>query len=166
MITRQVAKCGRYKEEFVISTDADAVSILEKLRTEVKANIQNGCAQEKNLLVIHDLPEIYCSLPDEQRTLLDKFILHGGTKFGIDSLFTAAPEQLAELPQNDGGVIPASVTLFRRPMLYLDNAVATSNARFRMEGQNDQPMGAEDAEYVEGFDEKRYAVRIRRMLNR
>lgn len=166
MITRQVAKCGRYKEEFVISTDADAVSILEKLRTEVKANIQNGCAQEKNLLVIHDLPEIYCSLPDEQRTLLDKFILHGGTKFGIDCLFTAAPEQLAELPKNDGGVIPASVTLFRRPMLYLDNAVATSNARFRMEGQNDQPMGAEDAEYVEGFDEKRYAVRIRRMLNR
>lgn len=166
MITMQAAKSGHYKEQFIISGDTDAVSILEKLRTEVKLNKQNGCTQKKYLLIIHEFPEVYCSIPDEQRTLLDKFILHGGAEFGVDCLFTAAPEQLAELPNNDGGVIPASDALFRRPMLYLDNAVATSNARFRMEGQNDQPMGAEDAEYVEGFEEKRYAVRIRRMLNR
>jgi len=165
MITKQVAQSRRYEKEFAISAADDAVSVLEKLRTEVKANMQNGCAQKKYFLVIHDLPEVYCSLPDEQRTLLDKFILHGGTTFGIDCLFTAMPKQLGDLPNNDGGVIPASVTLFRRPMLYLDSAVAKSNARFKIDGQNDQPMGAEDAEYVEGFEDKRHAVRIRRMLN-
>lgn len=166
MITKQAAQSGRYEKEFTISADVDAVSVLEELRTLVKVNMQNGCVQKKYFLIIHNLPEVYCSLPDEQRTLLDKFILHGGTKFGIDCLFTAAPKQLAELPNNDGGVIPASVTLFRRPMLYLDSAVAKSNARFRIDGQNDQPMGAEDAEYIEGFEEKRHAVRIRRMLDR
>lgn len=165
MITKQAAQSGRYVKEFAISADSDAVSILEKLRTEVKANMQNGCAQKKHFLVIHNLPEVYCSIPDKQRTLLDQFILYGGTKFGVDCLFTAAPKQLAELPDNDGGVIPASVTLFRRPMLYLDNAVAKSNARFRPEGWNEQPMGVEDAEYVVGFDEKRHAVRLRRMLS-
>lgn len=165
MITKQAVQIDRYKKEFAISPSAEAVSILEELRTEVKLNIQKGCSQKKYLLVIHELPEVYCSIPDEQRTLLDKFILLGGTKFGIDCLFTAAPKKLADLPDNDGGVIPACVTLFRRPMLYLDNAVATSNARFRTEGWNNQPMGAEDAEYVEGFDEKRHAIRLRRMLN-
>lgn len=166
MITKQAALSGHYEKEYAISTRAEAVSILEELRTEVKSNMQNGCAQKKYLLVTHDFPEVYCSLPDEQRTLLDKFILHGGTKFGIDCLFTAVPKQLAELPNNDGGVVPASVTLFRRPMLYLDNSVAKSNARFRTEGQETQSMGTEDAEYVDGFDEQRHAVRIRRMLNR
>lgn len=166
MITKQVVQSGRYEKEFAISADADAISVLEELRTAVKVNAQNGCTQKKYFLVIQNLPEVYCSLPDAQRTLLDKFILHGGTKFGIDCLFTAAPKHLAELPNNDGGVIPANVTLFRRPMLYLDNAVTKSNARFRIDGQNDQPMGAEDAEYVEGFEEKRHAIRIRRMLNR
>ena len=165
MITKQAAQSGRYVKEFAISADSDAVSILEKLRTEVKANMKNGIAQKKHFLVIHNLPEVYCSIPNEQRTLLDQFILYGGTKFGVDCLFTAAPKQLAELPENDGGVIPASVTLSRRPMLYLDNAVAKSNARFRPEGWNEQPMGAEDAEYVVGFDEKRHAVRLRRMLS-
>ena len=165
MITKQAAQSGRYVKEFAISADSDAVSILEKLRTEVKANMKNGIAQKKHFLVIHNLPEVYCSIPNEQRTLLDQFILYGGTKFGVDCLFTAAPKQLAELPENDGGVIPASVTLFRRPMLYLDNAVAKSNARFRPEGWNERPMGAEDAEYVVGFDEKRHAVRLRWMLS-
>ena len=100
----------------------------------MKLYVKNGCAQKKYLLVIHDLPEVYGRIPKEQRTLLDKFILHGGTKFAADCLFTATPKQLAGLPENDGEVIPASVTLFRRPMLYLDNAVATSNTRFRMVG--------------------------------
>jgi len=166
MITKQATQSGRYEKEYTISADADAVSVLEELRTAVKENMQNGSKQKKYFLVIQNLPEVYRSLPDEQRTLLDKFILHGGTKFGIDCLFTAVPKRLAELPNNDGGVIPASVTLFRRPMLYLDNEVTKSNARFEAKGLNDSPMGAEDAEYVEGFDEKRHAVRIRRMLAR
>lgn len=166
MITKQAAQSGRYEKEYTISADADAVSVLEELRTAVKENMQNGSKQKKYFLVIQNLPEVYRSLPDEQRTLLDKFILHGGTKFGIDCLFTAVPKRLAELPNNDGGVIPASVTLFRRPMLYLDNEVTKSNSRFEAEGLNNSPMGAEDAEYVEGFDEKRHAVRIRRMLDR
>ena len=165
MITKQAAQAGCYKKEFAITSVVEAVSVLEELRMEVKLNLQNDGAKKKHLLVIHDLPEVYCGIPKEQRTLLDKFIAHGGTKFGVDCLFTAAPKQLAELPDNDGGVIPASVTLFRRPMLYLDNAVATSNARFKVEGWIEQPMGAEDAAYVEGFDEKRRAVRLRRMLN-
>lgn len=166
MITKQAAQSGRYEKEFAIPNPMEAVSILEALRAEVKANTQNGSMRKKYLLVIYDLPEVYRGLPDERRTLLDKFILHGGTKFAVDCLFTAAPKQLAELPNHDGGVIPASVTLFRRPMLYLDSAVGTSDARFRAEGQENQPMGAEDAEYVEGFDKKRSAVRIRRMRNR
>ena len=166
MITKQATQVGRYKKVFTISSSAEAVSILEELREKAKANMQDGCERKKYLLVIYDFPEVYGSLPDEQRTLLDKFILHGGTKFGIDCLFTAVPKRLAELPNNDGGVIPASVTLFRRPMLYLDNEVTKSNARFEAEGLNNSPMGAEDAEYVEGFDEKRHAVRIRRMLDR
>jgi hypothetical protein len=165
MITKQATQVGRYKKVFTISTSAEAVSILEELRTEVKLNAQNGGAQKKYLLVIHELPEVYCGISNEQRTLLDKFILHGGTKFGVDCLFAATPKQLAELPENDGGVIPASVTLFRRPMMYLDNAVAKSNERFRTEGWNNQPMGVEDAEYVKGFDEKRHTVRLRRMLS-
>jgi len=165
MITKQAVQVGRYKKEFAISSGTDAVSVLEELRTEVKLNTQNGCAQKKHLLVIHDLPEVYCRIPDEQRTLLDKFILHGGAKLGVDCLFTAMPKQLAELPENNGGVIPASITLFRRPMLYLDGSVAKSNARFRIGNQNDQPLGAEDAEYVKGFDENRHTVRMRRMLN-
>lgn len=165
MITKQIVQSGRYEKEFAISADADAVSILEKLRTEVKANNQNGCIKKKYFLVIHNLPKVYCGIPNEQRTLLDQFILYGGTKFGVDCLFTAAPKQLAELPENDGRVMPASITLFRRPMLYLDNAVATSNDRFRTEGWNNQPMGAEDAAYVRGFDEKRTAVWLRRMLS-
>lgn len=166
MITKQAAQSDRYEKEFAIQTPSEAASILEELRAEVKANMRNGSTRKKYLLVIHELPEVYRSLPDEHRTLLDKFILHGGTKLGVDCLFTAEAKQLAELPNNDGGVIPACVTLFRRPMLYLDSAAGTSDARFRTEGQENQPMGAEDAEYVEGFDQKRYAVRIRRMLNR
>lgn len=166
MITKQASLSNHYEKEFSMSIRTEAVPILEELRTEVKANMKNGCARKKYLLVIHDFPEVYGSLPDEQRTLLDKFILHGGTKFGTDCLFTAAPKQLAELPNNDGGVIPASVTLFRRPMLYLDNTVVSANIRYRTEGQQNSPMGVEDAEYVEGFGEKRNAIRIRRMLNR
>ena len=166
VITKQAARNSRYEKGITISTSTNAVPILEKLRVEIKANMQNGCKPKKYLLVIHDFPEVYGGLPVEQRTLLDKFVLHGGTKFGIDSLFTADPKQLAELPENEGGVIPSNVTLFRRPMLYLDNNVATSDARFRMEKQQTTPLGAEDAEYVEGFEEKRYAIRIRRMLNR
>ena len=165
MITEQAAQSGRYEKEFAISADSDAVSILEKLRTEVKANNQNGCIKKKYFLVIHNLPKVYCSIPNKQRTLLDQFILYGGTKFGVDCLFTAAPKQLADLPENDGGVMPASITLFRRPMLYLENAVATSNTRFRTDGWNNQPMGVEDAAYVKGFDEKRHAARLRRMLS-
>lgn len=165
MISRQAAQLGRYKKEFTISSSAEAVSVLEELRTEVKQNLQNSYAPKKYLLVIHELPEVYCCIPHEQRTLLDKFILHGGTKLGVDCLFTAIPKQLAGLPQNDGGVIPACVTLFRRPMLYLDNAVVRANEHFRIGGWNNQPMGAEDAEYVKGFDEKRHAVRLRRMLS-
>ena len=72
----------------------------------------------------------------------------------------------AQLPKNDGGVVSANTTLFRRPMLYLDAAVAKSNACFETMEQNDQPMGPEDAEFVEGFEDARRAVRIRRMLNR
>lgn len=166
MITKQAAQRGSYEKEFAISAPTEAVSTLEELRAEVKAKMQNGSVQKKHLLVIRDFPEVYCSLPDEQRGLLDKFILYGGTKFGIDCLFTAAPKQLAEIPANDAGAIPASVTLFRRPMLYLDDAVATSSARFRIEGQKNAPMGTEDAEYVDGFEENRHAIRIRRMLNR
>lgn len=166
VITKQAAESGRYRKEFSISTITEAIPTLEELRTAVKANMQNGCTQEKYLLIIHNFPEVYGGLPSEQRTLLDKFILHGGTKFGIDSLFTAASQQLADLPENDGGVIPACVTLFRRPMLYLDNTVTASNTRFRTEGQQSTPMGLEDAEYVEGFNDARHAIRLRRMLNR
>lgn len=165
MITEQAAQSGRYEKEFAISADSDAVSILEKLRTEVKANNQNGCIKKKYFLVIYNLPKVYCSIPNKQRTLLDQFILYGGTNFGVDCLFTAAPKQLAELPENDGGVMPASITLFRRPMLYLEDAVATCNPRFRTDGWNNQTMGVEDAAYIKGFDEKRHAARLRRMLS-
>jgi hypothetical protein len=165
MITKQAALNGRYEKQFTIYVGDDAVSTLEKLRTEVKANMNNGCAQKKYILIIHNFAEVYCSLPDEQRTLLDKFILYGGNKFGVDCLFTSAPKQLTALPENDAGIIPASITLFRRPMLYLDNAVASSDARFKLAGHNDLSMGAEDAEYVVGFEKDRRAVRIRRMLN-
>lgn len=165
VITKQAEQAERYQKEFAITSSAESVSVLEELRTEVKLNVQNGCVEKKYLLVIHDLPEVYCRIPNEYRTLLDKFILHGGTKYGIDCLFTAAPKQLAELPENDGGVIPAYVTLFRRPMLYLDNTVGKSNARFRTGVWNEQPMGKEDADYVKGFGENRHTVRLRRMLS-
>lgn len=166
MIIKQAAQSGRYESEYTVTDSADAISALEKIRASIKADTQNRHTQKKYLLVIYDLPGVYCSLPDGQRTLLDKFILYGGTQFGIDCLFTAEPNQLAELPDNDGGVIPTSVTLFRRPMLYLDNAVTGKDIRFQTLEQMRVPMGLEDAEYVEGFDEKRHATRIRRMLNR
>lgn len=166
MITKQAAQSGRYESEYTVSDSADAIPALEEIRASIKADIQNRDTRKKYLLVIYDLPGVYCSLPDGQRTLLDKFILHGGTKFGIDCLFTAEPKQLAELPDNDGEVVPTSVTLFRRPMLYLDNAVTGKDIRFQTSEHMSVPMGMEDAEYVEGFDEKRHATRIRRMLNR
>ena len=166
MIIKQAAQSGRYESEYTVTDSADAISALEKIRASIKADTQNRHTQKKYLLVIYDLPGVYCSLPDGQRTLLDKFILYGGTQFGIDCLFTAEPNQLAELPDNDGGVIPTSVTLFRRPMLYLDNAVTGKDIRFQTLEQMRVPMGLEDAESVEGFDEKRHATRIRRMLNR
>ena len=120
MIINQAAQSGRYESEYTVADSVDAIPALEKIRASIKADNQNRYAQKKYLLVIYDLPKVYRNLPDEQRTLLDKFILHGGSKLGIDCLFTAEPNQLAELPDNDGGVIPASVSLFRRPMLYLD----------------------------------------------
>lgn len=166
MVAKQVAQSGRYDKEFVLSARTAAIPVLEELRADVKANMIPGGPQEKYFLVIHDFPEVYCRLPEEQRTLLDKFVLHGGTRYGIDCLFTAAPKQLAELPENDGGVTPASITLFRRPMLYLDSTIATSNVHFRTDGQKSPPMGEEDAEYVTGFSERRHSVRIRRMLDR
>lgn len=163
MITNQAA--GHYKKEFGISTGKEAASALEELRTAIKQNLSGSGPQGKLLLFIQDLPEVYCRISKDQRTLLDKLILYGGTKLGVDCLFTASPKQLSELPDNEGGVTPARVTLFRRPMLYLDNGVASANARFRLEGWDPQPMGAEDAAYVKGFDEKRHAVRLRRMLS-
>ena len=166
MIINQAAQSGRYESEYTVADSVDAIPALEKIRASIKADNQNRNAQKKYLLVIYDLPKVYRNLPDEQRTLLDKFILHGGSKLGIDCLFTAEPNQLAELPDNDGGVIPASVSLFRRPMLYLDNAVTGKNIRFQTSGHMSVPIGMEDAEYVEGFDENRHATRIRRMLNR
>ena len=166
MVAKQATQSGRYDKEFVLSARTVAIPILDELRTDVKANMIPGGPQKKYFLVIHDFPEVYCRLPEEQRTLLDKFVLHGGTRYGIDCLFTAAPKQLAELPENDGGVTPASITLFRRPMLYLDNTIATSNVNFRTDGQKSPPMGAEDAEYVTGFNERRHSIRIRRMLDR
>ena len=166
MITKQAALSGRYEKTFEINEIENAASVIEELREEVLANMSNGIAQKKYFLVVHDFPEVYCGLSDTHRTLLDKFALLGGTKFGVDCLFGAAPKQLAQLPENDGGVVSANTTLFRRPMLYLDAAVAKSNACFETMEQNDQPMGPEDAEFVEGFEDARRAVRIRRMLNR
>lgn len=168
MITGQIEQSDRYEEKYEIAKPAEAVPVVEKLRAEAKANMRQECVQKKFFLVIHDLPEVYRSLSDEHRTLLDQFVVYGGKRYGIDCLFTAAPEQLAALPQNNGEkVMPAGITLFRNPMLYLDDAVAASNERFKVGEQKRSPMGEEDAEYVAGFEfEQRNAIRIRRMLNR
>lgn len=168
MILQQVAECGQYEKIFIIISASDAVNILEELRAFIKNNIQkdNSETMMKCFLVVYDFPQIYGSVPVEQRTLIDKLILYGGSKFRVDCLFTTTQSLLTKLPENDGGVTPSSITLFRRPMLYLSNSVTTSNVEYDLKIEQDSFWGEEDAEYVEGFDEKRHTIRIRRMLNR
>lgn len=162
MVLRQAEQSGTYEKIIRLSQSGNSDEAINGIRQFVNAN--SGKEKPgKAFLFIQDFPGIYNGLSPESRTVMDKVLIYGGKSFNIDCLLTARPDAILSMAKSEANVIPAKESLFRRGMLYTDSSAAGVGKAFFAGGIHDGISGPEDADYVNGMDDGRTAVRIRCM---